>query len=155
MTALQVLEITILCVLLECVGAVCSPLYWPKYGGDRHVELLDGLWNTAKLGSIEDPPGLFDSMDPNFDPLLVVTKDIGSVPSCVDNTPPGYLGYCAASFFQRRFLFNFTDAGACIQFQACSLYCHVWVNGNEIGDHQAGGYVAFPLDIPPQHSIEN
>jgi hypothetical protein len=73
-----------------------------KDGGDHHVELLHGLWNSARLGSIEEPPGFFDSMDPNFDPLLVLTKDVGSVPSCIDNTPPSsYLGYCGVSFFQR------------------------------------------------------
>lgn len=33
-----------------------------------------------------------------------------------------------------------------LQFQACSFYCRVWVNGKEIGDHRAGGYVAFTLD---------
>merc|ERR1711971_566168 len=35
-----------------------------------------------------------------------------------------------------------------LQFQACSFYCRVWVNGEEIGDHRAGGYVAFWLDVP-------
>ena len=33
------------------------------------------------------------------------------------------------------------------QFQACSFYCRVWVNGKEVGQHRAGGYVAFSL--PP------
>ena len=32
--------------------------------------------------------------------------------------------------------------------QACSFYCRVFVNGKEIGDHRAGGYVAFHLDVP-------
>jgi beta-glucuronidase len=35
-----------------------------------------------------------------------------------------------------------------LQFQACSFYCRVWVNGKELGDHRAGGYVAFSLDVP-------
>ena len=35
-----------------------------------------------------------------------------------------------------------------LQFQACSFYCRVWVNGHEVGDHRAGGYVAFALDVP-------
>jgi beta-glucuronidase len=36
-----------------------------------------------------------------------------------------------------------------MQFQACSFYCRVWINGKEIGDHRAGGYGAFVLDAPP------
>jgi hypothetical protein len=77
------------------VSAVRPPPYWPKYGGDRHVELIDGLWSTAKLGSIEDPPVSFDSMDPDF----YKTPNFTSVPSCVDDRPPGYLGYRGVSSF--------------------------------------------------------
>merc|ERR1719265_273649 len=35
-----------------------------------------------------------------------------------------------------------------LQFQSCAFYCRVWVNGVEVGDHRAGGYVAFWLDVP-------
>ena len=35
-----------------------------------------------------------------------------------------------------------------LQFQSCSFYCRVWVNGEEVGDHRAGGFVAFHLDVP-------
>jgi beta-glucuronidase len=129
-----------------------APRYWPKYGGDRHVELLDGLWNTGSIGSIYDPSHLdhFDAMDPNLDPCLIETPNVTTVPSCVDNTPPGYLGYRGVTFFRRWFEYNLTHAGARIQFQACSFYCRIWINGQEIGDHRAGGYVAFSLDVP-QH----
>jgi beta-glucuronidase len=129
--------------------------YWPHYGGDRRVEQLDGLWNTSKLGSIENPPLSFDSLQPKLDPSAISTPDLTNVPSCVDNTPPWHFGYRGVSFFRRKFRFNLTETGARIQFQACSFYCRVWVNGIEIGDHRAGGYVAFSLDIPSQNSIDN
>ena len=38
-----------------------------------------------------------------------------------------------------------------LQFQSCSFYCRVWVNGKEIGDHRAGGYVAFWMDVANAH----
>ena len=128
-----------------------APDYWPKFEGNRHVVLLDGLWNMSQLGSIDLPPTDFDSMDPTFDPSNISTPNLTSIPSCVDNTPPGYLGYRGVTFFRRWFQHNITTTrGARLQFQACSFYCRVWVNGKEVGDHRAGGYVAFVLDIPPQ-----
>jgi beta-glucuronidase len=45
-------------------------------------------------------------------------------------------------------------APARLLFQACSFYCRVWVNGVEVGDHRAGGYVAFFLDVPMQDGSE-
>ena len=136
-----------------------SPRYWPQYGGNRHVELLDGLWNMSQLGSIDHPPTDFDSMDPSLDPSTITTTKLVWIPSCVDNTPPGYLGYRGVTFFRRTFRANWTmttstststsTTVARIQFQACSFYCRVWINGQEIGDHRAGGYVAFSLDVPP------
>jgi beta-glucuronidase len=94
-------------------------------------------------------------MDPAFVPNSILTPNVTSIPSCVDSTPPGYLGYRGVSFFRRRFHFNLTATGSRIQFQACSFYCRVWINDKEIGHHRAGGYVAFSLDIPPQDSIDN
>jgi beta-glucuronidase len=99
-------------------------------------------------------------MDPHLDPHSIQTPQITQVPSTVDNTLPGYLGYRGVSFFRTTFRHPLlrpqqhrTEAAAAaparIQFQACSFYCRVWVNGKEIGDHKAGGYVAFFLDVPP------
>ncbi len=144
----------LLCLSLLAVAAR-SPPYWPKYDGDRIVELLDGLWQTTRLGTVHQPPVLFDSMSPDFDPSKIRTRELVSIPSTVDNQLPGHLGYRGVSFFRREFHFNLTATGAKIQFQACSFYCRVWVNGHEIGDHRAGGYVAFTLDIPPQVTLKN
>ena len=120
-----------------------APSYWPKYEGDRRVELLDGVWETWRLGSTHNPPQSFDSMSPDFVPSRIRTRELVGIPSCVDNELPGHLGYRGVSFFRRKFTFNLTETGARIQFQACSFYCRVWINGQVIGDHRAGGYVAF------------
>ncbi len=136
---------------LVCVtSGQVAPGYWPRYSGHRKVVLLDGLWNTSRL---ENPSG-FDSMDPNLDPSQISTPNITEVPSTVDNTLPGYLGYRGVSFFRTTFS---SSGPARIQFQACSFYCRIWVNNAEIGDHRAGGYVAFslPVNLPAQdHSVE-
>jgi beta-glucuronidase len=124
------------------------PPYWPKYSGKRHVYLLDGLWNTTQL-PVDAP---FDSMDPLLDVSNIVTPDLTAVPSTVDNAPPGYLGFRGVSLFRTTFSTT-TEAAARIQFQACSFYCRVWINGVEIGDHRAGGYVAWWLDVP-SHALQ-
>lgn len=131
------------------------PNYWPRYHEERRVELLDGVWRTTRLGTIEDPPVNFDSMNPSFDTAQVKMREVANVPSCVDSELPGYLGYRGVTFYERKFNFNLSESGARLQFLGCSFYCRVWVNGEEVGDHLAGGYVPFTLDIPPQDSTEN
>jgi len=132
-----------------------QPRYWPKYSGSRQVRLLDGTWETGRLGTIDQPPVDFDSMDPALNPSnpLMATPNKTNVPSCVDNAPPGYLGYRGVSFFRTYFDYDLSAAPARLLFQACSFYCRIWVNGVEMGDHRAGGYVAFFLDVPQQNSL--
>ncbi|CAB9519929.1 Beta-galactosidase [Seminavis robusta] len=128
-----------------------QPRYWPQYGGKRVVKLLDGTWEMGQLGSIDHPPPAdYDSMDPNFDPSKAETPNSTEIPSCIDNTPPGYLGYRGITYFRTHFDYDLTASPARLVFQACSFYCRVFVNGQEVGDHRAGGYVAFALDIPKQ-----
>jgi beta-glucuronidase len=126
-----------------------TPRYWPRYSGRRTVVLLDGVWNSSRLDDDGDGSQLlFDSMDPNLDPSTIATPQQSQVPSTVDNTLPGFLGYRGVSFFRTIFRPPLSvQSPARIQFQACSFYCRVWVNGKEIGDHHAGGYVAFSLDV--------
>jgi beta-glucuronidase len=130
------------------------PSYWPKFRGQRYVTLLDGMWETANVSSQKDLD-IFDSMNPNFDPCTINFSELMPVPSCVDRSPPGFMIPRGVYFFRRNFHFDLAPAGARLQFQGCSFYCRVWVNGKEIGDHLAGGYVAFTLDIPPQPSVDN
>jgi beta-glucuronidase len=130
-----------------------TPRYWPRYSGRRTVVLLDGMWNSSRLEEVDESSlqSRFDSMDPNLDPSTIATPNLTQVPSTVDNTLPGYLGYRGVSFFRTIFRPpSPSSSPARIQFQACSFYCRVWVNGKEIGDHRAGGYVAFSLDVEEQ-----
>lgn len=125
------------------------PNYWPKYSGRRQVFLLDGIWNTSKIGSIEEPPLDFDSLEPDLDIANIATPHRTRVPSTVDNTLPGHLGYRGVSFFRTTFQHS-SHLPARIMFQACSFYCRVWLNGYELGENRAGGYVAWWLDVPTE-----
>jgi hypothetical protein len=117
-------------------------------------------------------------MDPYIDISNIITKEQVKIPSTIEviNDPdhgylPGYKGYRGVSFFRTQFETTTTTTtriadydkelqliprrggeiggtGARIQFQACSFYCRVWLNGIEIGDHTAGGYVSWWLDVP-------
>ena len=145
-----------------------EPRYWPRYSGTRRVRLLDGIWNTTRL----EASSVFDSMDPNLNISKISTPEQVKIPSTVEvnadpehGSFPGYMGYRGVSFFRTHFETSIPSnehtgnqnlrqpntnkgPGARIQFQACSFYCRVWLNGVEIGDHIAGGYVAWWLDVP-------
>lgn len=139
---------------INSLSSTFPPRYWPKFEGQRYVILLDGIWKMAKISS-ESELATFDSMNRNFDPSAINFTEVAPVPSCVDSSPPGFMIPRGVYFFHRNFHFDLEAAGARLQFRGCSFYCRVWVNGKEIGDHRAGGYVAFTLDIPPQDSVDN
>ena len=117
------------------------PDFWPRFSGLRQVELLDGQWQYGL--NLDER---FDSMDPSFDPKpMGLTPNSTQVPSSMDASPPGYLGPRGVAMYRR----TFTQRGlARLQFLACSFYCRVFVDGEEIGDHRAGGYVPWWIEVP-------
>ena len=126
-----------------------APRYWPEFGGARAVSLLDGTWS---YGYIDGWNSGFDSMSKSFSPTAGATPNKTTVPSCMDvvaGGAPGYLGPRGVAMYRTSFAARSSDPVR-LQFQACSFYCRVWVNGKEIGDHRAGGYVAFHLDVPAE-----
>merc|ERR1719246_269143 len=68
----------------------------------------------------------------------------------MDAAPPGVMGPRGVAFYRRNFVQR--PGPARLQFNACGFYCRVWVDGEFIGDHRAGGYVGFFLDVPPTES---
>ena len=139
-----------------------QPRYWPKFSGAREVSLLDGQWDYGLYAapSPDDfdpswPVGVdFDSMSPSFAPKASLTPNTTAVPGCMDvvaGGASGYLGPRGVAMYKTTFKSPSTAGTAVrLQFQACSFYCRVWVNGKEVGDHRAGGYVAFHLDVPAE-----
>ena len=132
--------------LFSLAAGIQSPTYWPHFSGDRIVTTLDGpSWDyTMNM----DPH--FDSMDPSFTPASVALDRKATVPSCSDlvhGGASGYLGPRGVAMYRRTFD-HAAGAKIRLQFQSCSFYCKVWINGHLVGDHKAGGYVPFWLDVP-------
>jgi hypothetical protein len=135
-----------------------APRYWPQFGGTRHVRLLDGSWD---YGFIDGWNSGFDSMSPAFKPSDATLGKKAAVPSCSDvvaGGAPGYLGPRGVAMYKTTFSMSAPAAPARLQFQSCSFYCRIWVNGQEVQPplpagasgpgHRAGGYVAFWVDVP-------
>jgi hypothetical protein len=134
--------------------------------GDRTLRRTSGSSSNTNI-NIDTR---FDSMDSNIDISKIHTIERVTIPSTIEVIAdpehgylPGYMGYRGVSFFRTHFETNeaaaarstpesmgkrppYQPAGR-IQFQACSFYCRVWLNGVEIGDHTAGGYIAWWLDV--------
>lgn len=70
------------------------------------------------------------------------------VPKACDVTAPGIEGP-RGTFFYRTTFEGKPGVGSLLQFMACSFYCRIFVDGEEIGDHRAGGYSPFWLAAPP------
>jgi len=141
----------LLLLALSCHAAATPPNYWPRFAGNRDVKLLDGVWS---YGLHLD--GL-DSMSPEFSPDRSKTPNVTTVPSCMDvvaGGASGYLGPRGVAIYRTTFESPPEGLHVRLQFQSCSFYCRVWVNGKEVGDHRAGGYVAFWLDVP-RHMLED
>ena len=148
MLALVMTPIMVLTVAASADFAPGSPRYFPKYGGTREVHLLDGTWS---YGYIDGWNSGFDSMSKSFSLAPGCCPNKTAVPSCMDvvaGGAAGYLGPRGVAMYRTSFATPSAGAPVRLQFQACSFYCRVWVNGKEVGDHLAGGYVAFHLDVP-------
>lgn len=130
--------------LCAAVAAAEAPRFWPKFSGSRGVSLLDGTWSFGLHLDDIDSMGQLDPTDPKWTPNKT------AVPSCVDAVPPGYMGPRGVAAYRTKF--SSGSARSRLQFMACSFYCRVWVDGKEVGDHRAGGYVPFWLDIPEADS---
>ena len=123
-----------------------APKFWPKYSGNRKVTLLDGAsWEYGLHFDIADSVGV----DPSK--LANLTPNKTAVPSCIDAVAPGYAGPRGVAFYRTTFS-QAADTPARLWFGACSFYCRVFVDGVQVGEHRAGGYVAFHVDVPPPSS---
>ena len=138
-------------VILMCCVYIYDD-YLVHYGTPALPCIYEALFVYEMCMNCSFDPKVPDSMSPSLSPSSAIahTPNTTEVPSCMDlvaGGAPGYLGSRGVAMYRTKF----SSAGTVpmrLQFQACSFYCRVWVNGNEIGDHRAGGYVAFWLDIP-------
>ncbi|CAJ1343191.1 unnamed protein product [Effrenium voratum] len=130
--------------VLQCLCftfALASPHFWPRYGGRREVAVLDGEW----LFGFNDSKG-FDVLAPFNTQAPGLTPQGVQVPSSVDAAGPGILGRRGVAMYRTHFQ---QKGHARLQFMGCSFYCRVFVDGKEVGEHRAGGYVPWWLDLEP------
>lgn len=126
-------------LVASCLISAIAGDFWPHYGGRREVTSLDGEWlfgfNASKdFDVLQD----FDTTAPGL------TPHGAAVPSSVDAVPPGILGRRGVAMYRRSFK---QKGRARLQFMGCSFYCRVFVDGKEIGEHRAGGFVPWWLDL--------
>lgn len=112
--------------------------FWPHYPL-RQVQVLDGTWEYG-YSATADPVSIM--------PSQISTPNFTYVPNAFDVTPPGVLGPRGTAFYRSSFPLTPNSEGM-VYFAACSFYCRVFVDGNELGDHRAGGYQPFAFLIPP------
>ena len=109
--------------------------FWPHYPG-RDVQVLDGNWYFGYAAhwniSAKVNPSQFESLTPN----------ITYVPSCFDAKMPGINGPRGTAFY-RTYINTTIGNDLFIYFASCSFYCQLYIDGNYIGDHAAGGYGHF------------
>ncbi len=57
------------------------------------------------------------------------------------------MGPRGTAFYQANFDLTPNTTGM-VYFSACAFYCRVFVDGQELGDHRAGGYQPFYFSVP-------
>jgi len=122
-----------LLALTAVAAANPAPRYWPKFGGDRQVWTLDGVWDYGYIDGGDGSHSTFDAMS-KFEPKDVKTPEKITVPSCFDivaGGAPGYLGPRGTAFYRTTFDLSGQKESVRLQFQSCSFYCRVFVNGKQ------------------------
>lgn len=145
-TAMVMAKISWLFLTLAAAERSQAPGFYPHFSGRRDVTLLDGQWMYG-LHTDESMDSLGEIDTAN----VALTPSSVQVPHTMDTALPGLLGPRGVAFYRTKF----TQRGlARLQFMGCSFYCRVFVDGQDVGEHRAGGYVPFWLDLAPQSQQE-
>lgn len=121
-------------LLQAAVAAHEAPRYWPKFGGTREVTTLDGEWDYGYIDGGDGSSSKFDATS-KFHPKDISTPKKMAVPSCMDvvaGGASGYLGPRGTAFYRTSFETPSKSRSVRLQFQSCSFYCRVFVNGEEV-----------------------
>lgn len=122
--------------------ALAQPFY-PHYE-DSTVQTLDGTWS---FGFAEE-----HTIDPVTIPYSdIKTPNTTQVPSSFDVAVPGVVGAKGTGYYRTTVQVT-AGRRARVLFAACSFYCRVFFDGQEAGDHRAGGYAPFWMDMPASSS---
>ena len=119
--------------------------FFPHYP-TREVAALDGAWSFAFNASFEDP------LDATIDAGAILTPETVTVPSAFDVAEPGVNGRRGTAFYRRQFTLAPAGRSGLLHFSACSFFCRVFVDGEDLGSHIGGGYVPFQIRVPSSPS---
>lgn len=137
------------CLVLLMAASWCvdasGPRHFPHFS--RKVTLLDSP--SWQFGLNLDPH--FDSLSPGFVPSVSLTPNTTEVPSCFDAAGMGVQGVRGVGMYRTTFTVT-KGLPSRLQFGACSFFCRIFVDGKQLGDHRAGGYSMFYVDVPPSTS---
>lgn len=87
-------------------------------------------------------------------PAALVFAHSQAVPSAWDARWGTGLEYSRGAGFYKTTVSIPPGTPAALHFQACSIYCRVFVDGKEIASSTAGGFTPFWADIPPGAAAE-
>lgn len=137
--ARMLLPIMLLMAASLAAAAAGELPFWPHYP-TRTTTLLDGTWAFGLRTDIADAT--------RVQPRDATTPNSTTVPGAFDVAPMGMLGPRGTAFY-RTTMSIAPNTPAAIYFAACGFYCKIFVDGQDLGDHRAGGYQPFWVDVPP------
>lgn len=108
----------------------------------RKIHCLDGLWNFAFLGDVATDDVHLESME---------YRDRMAVPAAFD-AMPAYAGMRGIAAY-RTTIFTTPGTALRLHFEAVSMWCRVFVDGQPLRDH-ACGYTGFWCDAPASEKAE-
>jgi len=113
---------------------------FPHYP-NREVYALEGAWDFTFLNYTD-----YNAMDPL--PAGIEFKGTQVVPSAWDSAYGTGLQYSRGAGVYKTKVSVGANQPALLHFEACSLYCRVYVDGKMIANHTAGGYTPFWASVP-------
>ena len=115
--------------------------HWPHYIS-RNVTVLSGLWAFAPVAQ-----GIDAATVPY---ASISTPSTASVPGCTDIGPPGLPNVppLGVAFFRSTHSCT-PGRPALAAFGAVNQYARLFVDGQDVGNHTAGGYTPFQMLLPP------
>jgi beta-galactosidase/beta-glucuronidase len=123
-------------VLVSLVAASHYP-YYP----DRVTHDLSGEWDFVFAYDFD----LNNTVLPAF-------NSTQAVPGAFDSRYGTGLQYARGTGFYRRSITITRGNNAKLHFEACSMWCRIYIDGKEISEVGHGGYTPFWVNVPPSNT---
>jgi beta-galactosidase/beta-glucuronidase len=150
-----IMALRLLALALAAAASTCAAAPFPRrtaaasfpHYPSRDVVTLSGLWQFQFVN--------FTDWQANATALPdLAFKSTQVVPSAWDAHYGTGLEYSRGAGFYKATVSVPANQPAALHFQACSIYCRVFVDGKEVASNTAGGFTPFWADVPPAASSE-